>query len=610
MDRPVALELLAPARDAVIAVEAIRHGADAIYIGGASHGARAAAGNGVTDIASVVDYAHRFGARVYVTLNTLVYDNELRDVEKLICDLYSIGVDALIVQDLGILRMSIPPIALHASTQCDIRTPEKARFLQDMGFSQLVLPRELGLDEIRQMREATSVPLEAFVHGALCVSYSGDCQASLLATGRSANRGECAQLCRLPYDLYDCYGNRLLKGKHMLSLRDMNRSAHIASMIEAGVSSFKIEGRLKDAAYVKNITAFYRQRLDAIIDASEGRYVRSSYGTVTPTFVPDPGKSFNRGFTDYFLCGTTPRVASVDTPKWVGERIGTVEVCSGVKIRVHTDKVLNNGDGLGYFNERREFNGFRVNRVEGNVIYAARQVELPHGTVLYRNHDHCHDAMMSGSTSTREIGVSMTLRVLPWGIALDAVDVRGNRVSVSAQCELQEARTPQLEPRRRALSRFGGTGYRLDDVDDRAGNCFVPASVLADLRRRVTDLLDSAQRMCYRYDYRRPETAGAMAPTRVLTYHDNVANGLAATVYSDHGASGERALEVSGTSDFDTVVMTTRYCVRREFGCCLKTADGAGWHGPLMLRADGFDLRLDFDCANCRMKVVYPAKCK
>ena len=608
MDRPVAIELLAPARDADIAIEAIRHGADAVYIGGASHGARAAAGNGVADIARAVDYAHRFGARVYVTLNTLVYDNELGEVERLIRDLYNIGVDALIVQDLGILRMDIPPIALHASTQCDIRTPEKARFLQDMGFSQLVLPRELGLDEIRQMREATSVPLEAFVHGALCVSYSGDCQASLLTTGRSANRGECAQLCRLPYDLYDRDGNRLLQVKHLLSLRDMNRSAHLASMMDAGVSSFKIEGRLKDAAYVKNITAFYRQRLDAIIDGSAGRYVRSSYGTVTPAFVPAPEKSFNRGFTDYFLRGTNPRVASVDTPKWVGERIGAVEACSGVKIRVRTDKVLNNGDGIGYFNERREFNGFRVNRAEGNILYAARPVDLPRGTVLYRNHDHNYDAMMGGVTATREIGVAMTLRALPWGIALEAADVRGNKVSASAQCELSEARTPQLEPRRRTLGKLGGTIYRLDEIDDRVGDCFIPASVLTDLRRRVVELLDGAQRTGYRFDYRKPEIAGTMAPMRVLTYHDNVANRLAASAYSDHGASGARALEVEGKPAGDTVVMTTRYCVRREFGCCLKTADGSKWRGPLMLRADGFDLRLDFDCANCRMKVVYPAK--
>lgn len=609
MDKPVKLELLAPARDADIAVEAIRHGADAIYIGAPSHGARAAAVNTVADIARVAEYAHRFGARVYVTLNTLVYDSELHQVERMVRDLYRIGVDALIVQDLGILRMDIPPIALHASTQCDIRTPRKARFLQDMGFSQLVLPREFSLDEIRQVRAVTDVPLEVFVHGALCVSYSGDCQASMMVTGRSANRGECAQLCRLPYSLYDRDGNMLVQGKHLLSLRDMNRSAHIASMIEAGVSSFKIEGRLKDAAYVKNVTAFYRRRIDEVIEASEGRYVRSSTGTARVSFVPALEKSFNRGFTDYFLRGTSPRIASVDTPKWVGERIGTVEACSGVKVRLRTDKELHNGDGMGYFNERREFNGFRVNRAEGNVLFAARPVELPRGTVLYRNHDHGHDTMMEGSTAVREVGVRFMLRPLAWGVALDADDDRGNRATVTASCGLSVAKTPQTEQRRRTLGKLGGTIYALESVDDRVGDRFIPASVLADLRRRAVELLDAGQRIRYRFDYRRTETPGVQAPETMLTYHDNVANRLAAAVYGDHGASGAMALEVSDVAkNADVTVMTTRYCLRREFGRCLRTPDGAKWVGPLRLKADGFDLRLDFDCANCRMHVVYPSQ--
>lgn len=612
MEHPVAVELLAPARDADLAIEAIRHGADAIYIGASSHGARAAAGNTQADIARVVEYAHGFGVRVYVTLNTLVYDNELSEVERLIRELYIIGVDALIVQDLGILRMDIPPIALHASTQCDIRTPAKARFLQDLGFSQLVLPRELSLDEIAAVRAVTDVPLEAFVHGALCVSYSGDCQASFLATGRSANRGECSQICRLPYDLYDGSGQLLVRGKHLLSLRDMNRSAEVMSMLEAGITSFKIEGRLKDCSYVKNITAFYRRTIDSIIEASGGRYVRSSSGSVTHRFEPSPEKSFNRGFTDYFLHGPVRKMASTDTPKWVGEEVGAVVSCSGNKIavRLRPGMHINNGDGLGYFNAKGVFEGFRVNRADGSSIYTMRPVPVPHGAVLYRNHDHSYEDMMGGETASRTIGVRFTLRPLSWGVALDACDDRGNAVTVTAGCELSPARSPQNDTRLRTLGKLGGTIYALEALDDRAADSFIPASLLADMRRRAVGMLGSAQRITYRYDYRKAESAGAKVPATTLTYHDNVANRLAEGVYRDHGASvGARALEASRTvAGAEPVVMTTRYCLRRELGHCLKEKSGAGWKGPLTLAADGFDLRLDFDCANCRMHVIYAGK--
>lgn len=301
------LELLAPARDAMTAIEAVRHGADAVYIGASSHGARVSAANPVADIARVVEEAHKFRARVYVTLNTLVYDEELTTVQRLVSELYRVGVDALIVQDLALLRLDIPPIALHASTQCDIRTPRKARFLADAGFSQLVLPRELSLDEIAAIHAAVpDTPLEAFVHGALCVSYSGDCQASLLTTGRSANRGECAQICRLPFDLVDGDGRVRMRGKHLLSLRDLNRLGHLAEMAAAGVSSFKIEGRLKDTAYVKETVAAYRWAVDDVIAENPERYCRSSFGAVQLAFTPDVGKAFNRGFTPYFLRDTQP----------------------------------------------------------------------------------------------------------------------------------------------------------------------------------------------------------------------------------------------------------------------------------------------------------------
>lgn len=344
------IELLAPARNADVAIEAIKHGADAVYMGAGSHGARAAAGNSLDDIERVVKYAHIFGARVYVTVNTIVYDDELLQVEQLVRSLYNIGVDALIVQDMALLQMDLPPIALHASTQCDIRTPQKAQLMQAAGFSQVVLARELSLEETAAIHASVDVPLEAFVHGALCVSYSGDCQAGWALQRRSANRGECPQICRLRYDLLDADGRMLVKGKHLLSLRDLNRSKYIEEMLESGVSSLKIEGRLKDADYVKNITAHYRRLLDEIIGAHPDKYVRASYGSSKISFTPDVAQSFNRGFTTYFTkpLALSSRMASINTPKWSGVPVGTVKSVSPKFITAALSTQLANGDGLGF----------------------------------------------------------------------------------------------------------------------------------------------------------------------------------------------------------------------------------------------------------------------
>ena len=334
---PRKLELLAPARDADIAVEAILHGADAVYMGPPNHGARKAASNSIDDIKRVVDFAHIFNARVYVTVNTIIYENELTAVEKMIGQLYRAGVDALIIQDMGILRMDIPPIELHASTQCDIRTPEKALFLQNVGFSQLVLARELSIDEIKDITKTVSVPVEVFVHGALCVSYSGRCQAGFVYNGRSGNRGECSQICRLPFTLKDADGKTWKKEKHLLSLKDLNQLENLESLIDAGASSFKIEGRLKELPYIKNVVSAYRQELDRIIENSEGILQRSSFGSSQVSFTPSLVKSFNRGFSHYFLNGTSRKgIASFDTPKSVGEPINDI-------------RKLNPGDGISYF---------------------------------------------------------------------------------------------------------------------------------------------------------------------------------------------------------------------------------------------------------------------
>lgn len=617
--KPTPLELLAPAKNAGIAIEAIRHGADAVYIGAPAFGARAGAVNTVADIARAVEYAHRFNARVYVTMNTIVYDDEIRRVESLVRELYAAGVDALIVQDMAYLSMDIPPVALHASTQCDIRTPEKARRLADAGFSQLVLPREFSAEDIEAVRRAVDVPLEVFVHGALCVSYSGDCQAGFMAMNRSANRGECPQMCRLPYDLVDGEGNVIVKDKHLLSLKDLCRIDSLETLVQAGATSFKIEGRLKDVAYVKNVVAAYSQALDRIVSASGGRYVRASAGKTEHLFRPSLDSTFNRGYTSYFLAmprtGGGRRMASVDSPKWTGKPVGKVLSAVSGKIscfRARLTENLSNGDGLGFFNADGRFEGFRLNKVDGDRIYPAAKVDLKPGMTLYRNFDKAFMDVLddaSHDSAVRTVGLRLTLRSASGSeIVLEAEDERGRYVAVAAGCACQEARSSQTEQRKANLSKLGGTIYRLDSLDDRLEGLFVPASVLGALRRDVVAALDDAQKACYSFDRRRQSVlaAGAFADEGPLTYHDNVANRLAYGFYRSHGADiAQKALETGALPAGDVTVMTTRYCIRRELGACLKDVnEGRRLPQPLYLKSRGVCYRLEFDCARCGMRVI------
>ncbi|WP_295729038.1 U32 family peptidase [uncultured Muribaculum sp.] len=617
---PRHIELLSPARNADIARAAIDCGADAVYIGADRFGARAAAGNPVDEIAALCDYAHRFDARIYATLNTIIYENELRDAERLATSLWRDGVDALIVQDMAMLRLDLPPIALHASTQCDIRTPEKARFLAQLGFSQLVLPRELTLDEIRAVKEAVpDTALEAFVHGALCVSYSGDCQASYFAGGRSANRGECAQICRLPFTLLDG-DDRPVDSipRHYLSLRDLRRAGSILPMMDAGISSFKIEGRLKDEAYVKNVTAFYRHAVDEAIAAAPDIYRRSSAGQSEIPFTPALEKSFNRGFTSYFLDEARPttKMASMRTPKSQGEPVGkVVRTRPDGSIDVSLLTRLANGDGLGYFNAAGLFSGFRANRVDGSRIFPASRVTPTPGTVLYRNSDTAFEREVS-RPAIRTIWLDMRLRPTSTdGIAIDLTDERGTSVTTIARdIPLSAARTPQADAQRRVLAKLGGTIYRVRDIDNRAtSGIFIPASILTALRRDAIALLDRNAKINYRREPRRKEDPQVVWPSgTTLSRHANVANTLAEKVYRDHGVTGkiEPAAETSTIrSEAEPTVMTTRYCLRRELGACLRTPGCASLKGPLKLVADmsgerRLMLRLDFDCAACRMHVV------
>lgn len=589
------IELLAPAKDAATAIAALQCGADAVYIGAPTHGARAGATNSVADIASVCEYAHQFNARVYVTVNTLVYENELRDVERMIGELYKVGVDALIVQDLGVLRLDIPPIALHASTQCDIRTPEKALFLQELGFSQLVLPRELTLDEIRKMREAVKVPLEVFVHGALCVSYSGACYASLMCGGRSANRGECAQICRLPYTLKDNNGQVILRDKHLLSLRDLNRLTDLKSLIDAGASSLKIEGRLKDANYVRNVVSAYDEALRQL------GLPRISDGSVDRSFRPDVTRSFNRGFTRHFLLGGMPpkgSLAGFDTPKSIGPVVATVSSVKGRKVFLQEMyEMITNGDGLNYSG-----GGFRVNRFEEpNIIHVADNiVGLKPGDKLRRNFDKSFcDELYAPKSAERYIPLDLSLSLCNSKIILEDID------GVAAVMQLDEitpAKTSQFETHRKVIGKLGDTIFRVAEFDDKIPGIFVPASKLTQLRRQYVETLEASREAKFVRPLRHSENKNAACQCAPA----NVANSLAAEVYREHGYAKDipLALEIDKPTNKDVVVMTTRYCLRRELGACLKCPSGKTLPDTLVLHSDKIQpLYLDFDCANCQMMV-------
>ncbi len=587
------LELLAPAADKYVAREAILHGADAVYMGGPSHGARRRASNSIGDIRETVEFAHRFRARVYVTVNTVVYDSEIADVERLVHDLYSAGVDAIIVQDMSLLRMNLPPIAFHASTQCDNRTPEKCSFLERAGFSQTVLARELSLEEIAEICRNVTVPVECFVHGALCVCYSGRCGASEVSVNRSANRGECAQMCRMPYTLRDARGNALQTDRYLLSLRDFNTLDLLPELVKAGVSSFKIEGRLKDASYVKNVTAAYRRALDEVIAANPELYRRASYGKSEIKFTPALEKSFNRGFTDYFLHGRRQgSMASLATPKSMGEIIRDVSE-------------LNNGDGISFFNADGEYEGVAVNGVDRGRIIGSRAFRMPRGAEIHRTFDRCWQTMLASPTATRTISVDISID----GTGVTATDERGVRVRLPLDVDKDVARKP-FDPRP-VFEKLGGTGYRLGQFENRLDpSVFIPASQLTTLRRRLIEDLDRANLATYPFDYRPPEDRDCPYPRRSLDARDNVANRLAARFYADHGVKEiAPALEVSGKAPSGTPVMTTRYCIRRELGVCLRdktvsAAKKARYAEPLYISTGPHVFRLSFDCARCEMTLL------
>ena len=602
--RPI--ELLAPAKNLECGIEAINHGADAVYIGAPRFGARAAAGNSIEDIKALVEHAHLYNARIYVTVNTILHDEELPETEKMIWELYRAGVDALIIQDMGITRLNLPPIALHASTQMDNRTPEKVKFLSDIGFRQVVLARELSLDEIKKIHDTCpETLLEVFIHGALCVSYSGQCYVSQACYGRSANRGECAQFCRLAFDLVDSNGKTIEQNKHLLSLKDMNQSDNLEALLDAGATSLKIEGRLKDVSYVKNVTAYYRQKLDSIFKYRK-EYVRASSGTVKTTFTPQLDKSFSRGFTDYFLRGRNPGIFSFSTPKSLGEEVGTVKEIRGNYFTVAGVKSFNNGDGLCYIDDNGRLQGFRVNRVENNKLFPQDMPRLKPKTRLYRNFDQEFEKLMQKKSAERKIAVDICLAENNFGFTLSFTDEDDNSVSITLERAKEPARTPQADNLRNQLSKLGNTPFEANDIKiDLSDNWFIPSSELSELRRNAVEKLLEARRINYRREVFRLKESKTKFPVSTLTYLGNVMNSSAAEFYKNHGVLKVMpAFEKEQPKD--AVLMFCKHCIRYSMGWCpVHHKVRSPFREPYYLvSSDGRRFRLEFDCKQCQMKVL------
>ncbi|EFC57023.1 TPA: U32 family peptidase [Enterobacter cancerogenus] len=612
------LELLSPARDAAIAREAILHGADAVYIGGPGFGARHNASNSLSDIAGLVPFAHRYGAKVFVTLNTILHDDELEPAQRLITDLYETGVDALIVQDMGVLELDIPPIELHASTQCDIRTVEKAKFLSDVGFSQIVLARELNLNQIRDIHQATDATIEFFIHGALCVAYSGQCNISHAQTGRSANRGDCSQACRLPYTLKDDQGRVVAFEKHLLSMKDNDQTANLGALIDAGVRSFKIEGRYKDMSYVKNITAHYRQMLDAIID-DRGDLARASAGRTEHFFIPSTDKTFHRGSTDYFVNARKGDIGAFDSPKFVGLQVGEVLKVAKDYLDVEATEPLANGDGLNVM-IKRDVVGFRANTVEktGENRYRVWPNEMPADlykarphAALNRNLDHNWQQALLKTSSERRIAVDIELGGWEEQLILTMTCEDGVSVTHTLDGMFDVATNPEkaLNNLKDGVAKLGQTLYYARNIDVKLADAlFVPNSLLNQFRRETADMLDAARLTQYPRGSRKAETVPApVYPDTHLSFLANVYNHKARAFYHRHGVQLIDAAYEAHEEKGDVPVMITKHCLRFAFNLCPKQAKGniKSWKATPMQLVNGDEvLTLKFDCRPCEMHVI------
>lgn len=598
------IELLIPAKDLHCGKIAINHGADALYIGAPRFGARQAAGNRLEDLEQLARYAHLYGSKLYVTVNTLLYDNELEDARQLIVQLYELGADAIIMQDLGLLKMDLPPIRLHASTQCHNNSLERIQFLEKLGFRRAILAREMDLATIRHIHQESDIELETFIHGALCVCYSGQCYISWMMTGRSGNRGECAQICRTAFDLTDARGRTLLHDKHLLSLRDMNRAMYLAEILKAGVISLKVEGRLKDETYVKNITGYYRQQLDAILE-SDNPFSRLGSGRTTLHFQSDPERSFNRGYTPYFIDGQRRKMATFDTPKAMGKSIGHLRQDRDGRLFYEGNAKLVNGDGLCFINEVGELEGFFVNGISNGRVQPHKPVSAFRRVEVYRNVDKQFEKMLSEKSAERKIALDMQFAETEDGFALSLRDEDGCEACVERKMDKVPAQKPEVAERqlRTSLSKLGDTPFGLRRLTIEMAPCFLQAAVVNQMRGEAVERLVATRMERFRPedDVReyRPEPLFGEAD-----YKRNITNELHRAVYEDFGAA-KVEYGLDKTLDFkNKEVMVCKYCIRYEMGVCSKQKGGGELALPLYLQNDHHRFRLDFDCRNCVMKVV------
>lgn len=633
------IELLLPAKDLSTGKTAINHGADAVYIGASAFGARQAAGNSLQDIEALVQYAHLYGSKVHVTVNTVLFDNELEGARKLLWDLYHIGVDAVLIQDLGLLKLDIPPLTFHASTQCHNHSVERIQFLETLGFTRAVLARETDLETIQQIHNQTNIELEAFVHGALCVCYSGQCYISRMMTGRSGNRGECAQICRTRFDLQDRNGKVLIHNKHLLSLKDMCRADYLEEMMNAGIVSFKVEGRLKNESYVKNVTAFYRQRLDSILNGHP-EYQRVGSGVTRFFFTPDAHKTFNRTFTPYFLDGHREKMASFDTPKAMGQFVGylrqvngkylfepqylkTSSLSSPVGARYNSpmqapaqrgdsnqatgnrDQGVVNGDGLCFINADGELEGFLVNKVEGNQIFPQKPLSHFQKVKLYRNIDKNFEKILSGKTAERKIAVDMLFEEQPDTVRLTVTDEDGCTVTLEESIEYAPAQQPEkmLETLRTTLSKLGNTVFEARCIEIPKCTAFLRAGFINELKAKAVEKLMAA-RVAHFHPQDNPLR---YSPTPLFQHADylrNITNEAHRAVYEDFGAT-EIEYGLDKTENYaGKALMTCKYCLRYELGWCKKnpTVSNAP-KDPLYLISGKHRFRLEFDCGKCEMRI-------
>ncbi|MDR0295009.1 MAG: U32 family peptidase [Prevotellaceae bacterium] len=599
---PVGIELLAPARNWTTGKVAIDCGADAVYIAAESFGAREAAGNTMGDIEQLVRYAHRFYAKVYLTLNTILFDQELEAARELAVEAWHSGCDALIVQDMALLEMDLPPIPLIASTQAHNTTPEKVKFLQEVGFQRVILARELPIQQIQAIREQTTVELEAFVHGSLCVSYSGQCYLSQALTERSANRGICAQPCRSTYDLLEANGKIILREKHLLSLRDVQRAHALQDMLKAGITSFKIEGRLKNESYVKNVTSFYRQKLDTLLDGQS--YKKISSGKSIYSFTPQPEKTFSRGFIDYFIDGERRLMASFNTAKAMGEEVGRVTGLDSDQITYEKKLPLHNADGLCFFNDKEELRGTNVNKVEENKVWLNTMRGLQKGAMLYRNYDHKFEKQLQRPV-TRKIAVEVRFEEQDNEIVLSVKDEDGVEVSLRENNNFKKAEnvTKNLENIKASLEKTGGTPFEFQLIPS-ADNVtsFFPSSQLNEWRRKLVEDLINAREVL------RERTKMKIIPnelpflTSSLDYRANVSNALAEKFYQRHSVIYcEKAYELMPRDYVE--LMRTKYCLLYEIGYCPKQNSKVKLQEPLFLMNNGLQLRLSFNCMLCEMVI-------